>query len=234
MSIVALFDMSGHSVRDWAAAGYKCYCLDIINDGRIEKFPSGGSIMYLQWDAHAPNALNIIYDLSPQFILSFPPCTDLAVSGAKHFASKRLANPNYLKEAIDLVMLLPSFAERVAGVPWAFENPVGVISTEWRKPDAMFDPYDFAGYLPVDDAHPQWPQYIASRDRYRKKTCLWYGNGFKFPSLRPLPYMEASVGFNAQTAKLGGKSQRTKQIRSLTPRGFARAVFEANSPLVPL
>ena len=86
---------------------------------------------------------------------------------------------------------------------------------------------DYGGYLPEDDKHPAFPEYIAARDAYTKKTCIWCGNGFKQPLFRPVP-MPDEWEDSKQHAKLGGKSKRTKMIRSLTPRGFARAVFLAN------
>lgn len=123
-------------------------------------------------------------------------------------------------------MLVESLAN-MYNVPWMVENPVGVLSTLWRKPDFIFNPCAYGGYLPEDDKHPAFPEYIADRDAYTKKTCIWCGNGFKQPLFRPVP-MPDEWEDSKQHAKLGGKSKRTKMIRSLTPRGFARAVFLAN------
>jgi hypothetical protein len=151
----------------------------------------------------------------------------LAVSGAKHFAQKFFENPYYREEAMELVMIAPDLGKELQ-IPWAFENPVSVISSEWRPPDNMFSPNEFGGYLPEDDIHPEWPKYIEARDAYRKKTWIWHGNGFIWPKKKPVQWKEEKPGFNKQTQLLGGKSMKTKIIRSLTPRGFARAVFEAN------
>ena len=106
------------------------------------------------------------------------------------------------------------------------ENPVSVLSTLWRKPDQSFHPYQYGGYIPSDQSvHPKWPDYIAPYDAYPKKTCLWTGNNFVMPDKLPV---KPKDGYSTQHLKLGGKSQKTKNIRSATPRGFARAVFEAN------
>jgi hypothetical protein len=51
--------------------------------------------------------------------------------------------------------------------------------------------------------------------------------GFRMPHKKPVPIPE---GYSDQHNLLGGKSERTKNIRSATPRGFARAVFLANAP----
>lgn len=75
-----------------------------------------------------------------------------------------------------------------------------------------------SGFEP--EFHPRMP----ARDGYTKKTCLWFGNGFIMPEKRPVPHIGMFWGW----AWLGGKSTKTKQLRSLTPRGFARALFEAN------
>jgi len=100
------------------------------------------------------------------------------------------------------------------------------LATKWRKPDYNFHPYEYGGYINYDDAkHPRWPEYIAPFDAYPKKTCLWTGGDFKMPTKVAV---DVPKGYSTQHKKLGGKSQRTKDIRSATPRGFAKAVYEAN------
>jgi len=103
---------------------------------------------------------------------------------------------------------------------------VSRLATLWRKPDYSFQPFEYGGYLPEDDVNPKWPEYIAPRDAYSKKTCLWTGNGFRMPEKDAVEC--DSFGSSVQYRKLGGKSLKTKNIRSATPRGFARAVFLAN------
>lgn len=162
--------------------------------------------------------------IKPDIIFGFPPCTDLAVSGSMHFEKKHKANPEFQNEATALARQVEKLGSLV-GCPWFAENPVSVLSTLWRKPDHLFHPYEYGGYLPEDDSHPRWPEYIAPRDHYRKKTCLWTGNGFIMPTKKSLGDPSED---SKQHRKLGGKSAKTKQIRSETPRGFAIAVAEAN------
>jgi hypothetical protein len=157
------------------------------------------------------------------FVAAFPPCDHLAVSGAAHFKGKGL---RALALSIDLFATATELAEFI-GAPYFLENPVSTISSYWRKPDYSFNPYEYGGYLPDNDKHPRWPEYIAPRDAYPKKTCLWTGNGFVMPisiAVEPEP------GYATQHKKLGGRSLKTKNIRSATPRGFALAVFESNKP----
>jgi hypothetical protein len=125
---------------------------------------------------------------------------------------------------MELFMIAPRIAEYI-GIPFMCENPRSMVSTLWRKPDFTFHPFQYGGYLPDDDVHPRWPKYIAPRDAYPKETGIWCGNGFIKPPFRTV-WFEA--GGSKQWLLLGGKSKKTKKIRSETPRGFAQAVKEAN------
>lgn len=84
-------------------------------------------------------------------MVAHPPCTDLAVSGARYFAEK-IADGRQ-QRALDFVRLLMNAPiERIA-----VENPVSVISSHIRKPDQIVQPYWFG--------HPE-----------SKTTCLWLKN----------------------------------------------------------
>lgn len=216
---VSLFDESGNMLRPWADAGYECHMFDIVNTHRCEN-----NMIWRQADLDLPSYAKLIVALKPNFICSFPPCTDLAVSGAAHFAAKLAKDPDCQTRAVRRAKLAAQIADEL-GVPYMIENPISVLSTLWRKPDYIFNPWEYGGYLPIDDRHPRWPEYIAPRDAYPKKTCLWVGNGFVMPPKKPVP---VEPGYSAQHKKLGGKSAKTKQIRSETPRGFAIAVKESN------
>lgn len=230
MIVVSLFDMSGIAVADWALAGAKCYCFDLLNEGERRQVGKG-EINFVQADLSQPKFWQQVIKLRPAIIFGFPPCTDLAVSGARHFKAKAEANPLYREKAIMLVKLGPTLAED-CGAEWINENPVGILSTHWKKPSYIFDPCDFGGYLPENDYHPRYSEYIEPRDAYLKKTCHWVSDGLRKPIVRPVPYISYSDNagnrFSKQTAKLGGKSLKTKIIRSLTPRGWAKAFFLAN------
>ena len=226
MNIISLFDESGNALRPWAEGGYICYALDILNvDTATEYFPTGGSIHYISADLNDPACVQWSISMNPVCIMGFPPCTDLAVSGAAHFASKRGRNPNFQSDATNLAKRVGAIGDAV-GCPWFAENPVSVLATLWRKPDVSFHPHEFGGYLPPDDVHPRWPDYINPRDAYPKKTCLWTGGGWKMPDRK---HVTVAEGYSAQHRKLGGKTAKTKQIRSETPRGFAIANYLTNN-----
>jgi hypothetical protein len=143
------------------------------------------------------------------FAAFFPPCTDLAVSGARWFKEKGLKG---LISALTLFNRAIELAEQ-SGAPYMIENPVSTVSSYYRKPDHIFHPYEYAGYL----ADP-------SAEAYTKKTCLWVGNGFVMPEKKPV---EPVLGSKMH---LLPPSADRANLRSATPGGFARAVFEANCP----
>ena len=224
---VFLYDYTGIMAQPWLEAGYECWSFDAqhrYEHGTGEqhekvtaKFDPKSKLEGAATVARKVRRADIVF--------GFPPCTDLAVSGARHFAAKRALNPMFQTEAAELADLV-----RCVGIlldcPWAFENPVSVLATQYRKPDFSFNPCDFGGYLPGDDAHPLYPGVYPPRDAYNKKTCIWHGNGFREPKRKRVDPVSAD---NPAWRMCGGKSLKTKNIRSATPRGFARAVFEANS-----
>lgn len=230
--VLSLYDFTGEALKPWAEAGYHCYAFDIQHPeiGKRDCFDSGGYIEYIQMDLWNLDNIQRICkwfkDEDVVFGMAFPVCTDLAVSGAAHFARKAERDPEFQIKASNHARWCASLFEGL-GVPYFIENPVSRLSTLWRKPDYSFHPYEYGEYIPDAEAeHPRWPDYIAPKDGYTKKTCLWTGGGFRMPHRLPTC---KPTGYSQQHLKLGGKSQRTKDIRSATPRGFARAVYEFNT-----
>ena len=231
MKVISLYDFTGGAVRPMANAGALCFCFDIQHPfsqfgADVEKVGKG-EIHYLRADLHDPRELDSIYEQCGEvdLLLAFPVCTDLAVSGSSHFKNKAKLNPRFQIEAAQHAINCAELAERF-DCPYMIENPVSRLATLWRKPDHYFHPFEYGGYLSDAEAdHPTWPDYIAPKDAYSKKTCLWT-KGFTMPQKKPVDCQ--SFGASTQHRLLGGKSMKTKNIRSATPRGFAKAVFEAN------
>lgn len=228
--VLSLYDYTGEALRPWAEAGYTCYAYDIQHDDSTRwDFGSGGSVEFRHADLHN---IETIYSLRDEFknqdvafAMAFPVCTDLAVSGARHFKAKAEKDPDFQRKAAMYARWCGELFD-VLGVPYFVENPVSRLATLWRKPDHTFHPWWYGGYIPEEKAeHPRWPDHIAPRDAYPKKTCLWTGGGFIMPYWLPV---EVEEGYSRQHTKLGGRSMKTKNIRSATPRGFARAVYETN------
>jgi len=199
--VVSLFDYTTNMVQPWAESDYLCYCVDI-------QHPAGET----KEDNVIRVGANALEWMPPRgeiaAVFPFPPCTDVAVSGARWFRDKGLGA---LIEALRLFERSILLAEW-SGAPYMIENPVSTVSTYWRKPDHMFDPCDYGGYL-----------YASSADAYTKKTCLWTGNGFVMPPKRRVPPVDGSK------MHFVPPGPERANIRSATPMGFARAVYQANS-----
>jgi len=134
-------------------------------------------------------------------ILAAPPCTCFAVSGNRWKRSQE-----EMIEAISVVDACLRIILMTRPFFWALENPVGTLHRYIGKPKMYFNPCDYG-------------------DPYTKKTGLW--GVFHEPEKTPVePIRVSSQGSWVQ--KLGGKSERTKNLRSATPKGFAKAFFEAN------
>jgi hypothetical protein len=197
--VISLFDYTANMVQPWADAGFLCYCVDLQHkagnqrDGNVVRV--GANVR--EWlPPFAPVAM----------LFAFPPCTDVAVSGARWFKDKGLGALIAALENFDASLRLAEWTN----APYMIENPISTVSTYWRKPDYTFDPCDYGGYLrPPSDA-------------YTKKTCLWTGNGFVMPPRRTIFPDEGS-----RMHKLPPSAHRAN-LRSATPKGFAQAVFEAN------
>ena len=236
--VLSLFEYTGTMLRPWAEAGFHCYAYDLQHTTPRVENVGPGSITFVPWDADAPSSYtNVLADFhhtgAPAMLFSFPPCTDLAGSGARHWKAKAERDPMFQLKAAARAVRSEELAQWF-GCPFMVENPVGALSRHMGKPSVIFNPCDYGGYIPEHEAeHPLWPEYIAPRDAYKKKTCLWVGNGFVVPEPRPVdPVAYTGQGGSAAHNKLGGKSDRTKNIRSATPRGLAQAVFNANANVI--
>ena len=137
-------------------------------------------------------------------ILAFPPCTDLAVSGARHFERKRKDGSQ--QRSINFFILFT----RLNCKKVVIENPVGIMSTYYRKPDQIIQPYEFG--------HP-----------YTKKTCLWLKGVSKLQPTKIL--VKPETGWvnqcftNGRYSGFNGKFQGKKN-RSKTFPGIAQAMAD--------
>lgn len=249
---IFLFDYLGEMAQDWLAAGYECWLFDgkhkpgIHRDGNLVKVGMWFSGVRGDDWMDAREIASMVGD-GVEIIIGFPECTYLTTTGARWLyhpddghlptGSRRPhpLHPDRVRLRAEAVVLA-GLTERVADVykithkrvvPWAFENPKGNMLCKLHRPyDHWFNPCDYGGYLPEDHQHRFFPEIYPGRDAYNKATAIWCGNGFVMPEKRPVdPVDKQFPGF----VKLGGKSARTKEIRSATPEGFAKAVFMHNA-----
>lgn len=138
-------------------------------------------------------------------IIAFPPCTHLAVSGAAWFKQKQ--QDGRQQQGIDFFMQFVN----INCFYVAIENPVGIMSTIWRKPDQIIQPFEYG-------------------DPFSKKTCLWLKN---LPPLVPTNIVEKGEQVRYASGKsmpkwyadLRGLLAKTrKTLRSRTFNGIAKAM----------
>ena len=208
--IISLCDYTGIFTKPWRDAGYEAIHVDPQRE-------NNGTIIEMM-----PDIRNAVLSGRVAFVAGFPPCTDVSLAGTRHWQSKYEID-RYFQCKASVVAEQCRMVGELSGAPWFFENPKSGFSGVFGKPDFKFNPCDFGGYLGKNDSHPEWPDYYPPRDAYNKETWLWAGNGFVLPAKKPI---EVATKPYPGWVKLGGKSLRTKNIRSATPRGFAQAVFE--------
>ena len=118
-------------------------------------------------------------------------------------------------------------------VPFCMVLPASsVIRRLVGKPDIVFNPHEFGGYLQHNAAHPLFPDCVPQQDRYTKRSFAFLGNG-------AIPPIKKSVSPKFTHLKLkSGKvkrvspvlaSRKLKHTRSLAPLGFCTAMFALNS-----
>ena len=110
------------------------------------------------------------------------------MSGALRSAGKADRDPFFPRQGAGPRASVCPHGQRLGLSLYFIENPVGVLSTLWRKPDFSFHPFEYGGYLDpaTEYQHPLFPHSIAPLDAYKKLTCLWAGGGFTMPALRPV------------------------------------------------
>lgn len=229
LSPVAVFlcSKTGQMARPWAEAGYLCLCYDLQHRIRVEDLvPEGaGQTVFLWGDVRSLTLEQIREDARRlgggeiRFWAAFPPCTHLAVAGARDFAKKGL---RLLIDALEIVEACRVLMAN-SGKPWMLEQPVSRLASLWRAPDAYIQPWEYGAYLLPFDEIP-WKE---GDEHYTKKTSLWYGGGFVVPSPKVPPEL-VGVEPDDRIHKASPGAGRG-DLRSVTPLGFARAVFCANS-----
>ena len=211
-TVLSLCDLTGNMVEPWLKAGYTAILVDPQHgESRWENTEGGGPVLKLAMtvDAYLTSGLLEAHKHWLTAVFAFPPCTEFATSGARWFKRKYEKDPLFQVKAMVVAEQCRTIG-RMSGVPYMIENPSGILSTAWEKPQHTFNPFDYTAFEPEDN--------------YRKRTCLWTGNGFKMPP----PEQNPELGEPDQRILMAGESLGRQNFRSATPLGFARAVFKAN------
>lgn len=181
MRVLVAFESSGEVRRAFRDGGHESWSCDLLDS-------DDGSQHHYQEDAFHTIELYGPWDL----VVAHPPCTALAVSGNRWYSgsAEREKAIGFVR---DLADLLDANATR-----WAIENPVGVLSSAWRKPDQYIQPWEHG--------HGE-----------TKKTGLW------LRGLRPLVPTDIVEGREQRVWRMGPSANRWKE-RSKTYTGIARAM----------
>jgi len=173
------------------------------------------------------------------------PCTDFAISGARHFARKdNDGSTQFSQKLVQRNKDIIDFFDATGLLQfWQVENPMSRIHTlnPWLgKVKFKFNPCDFYYSVPnpgmekmilffyakhkkFEDLTKKELSVILELNAYNKQTWLW--GKFNDPVKRPIiPPFKENPGWKLY----GGKSERTKELRSITPIGFCWAFYEAN------
>lgn len=177
MKVLIGCEFTGIVWEAFTRLGHDCYSCDLIDSERSTKHIRGDILSVLSW-------------LSWDMVIAFPPCTRLCSSGARWWK----LHPGEQESAIALFLAI-----WFAPVPKiAIENPIGVMSTVFRKPDQIVQPWQFG--------HGE-----------TKATCLWLRG---LPKLTPTNIVPGRV----PAVHLMRPSQYRASDRSRTYPGIAAAM----------
>lgn len=182
MKILVACEESQVVCKAFREMGHEAYSCDID--------PCSGN--HEEW--HIQRDVTEVLKDSWDMVIAFPPCTDLAVSGARWFKEKRADGRQ--QRSIEFFLLFTNINCKFV----AIENPIGIMSSVYRKPDQIIQPWMFG--------HPE-----------TKATCLWLKG---LPKLIPTNVVE---GREQRVWKMPPSKERAR-LRSKTYQGIAEAMAE--------
>ena len=215
MNVLIACEESQEVCKAFRERGHNAFSCDIqeCSGGHPEWHIQGDVIPLLNGNCRfVTTGGDVVINGKWDLIIAHPPCTDLAVSGARHFAVKQ-KDGRQQKSIVFFMQVALAWCDKVA-----VENPVCIMSSAWRKPDQIIQPYWFG-------------------HEYRKTTCLWLRG---LPKLYPTKMVEPGefdeYGFSKNFATRYAKDEngkiiswndpRTAKLRSRTPAGLAKAMAE--------
>jgi hypothetical protein len=202
MRILLACEESQAVCSEFRALGHDAFSCDILEcSGPNPEWHIKGDVLEI---------INQNWDM----MIAFPPCTHLAVSGARHFDQKK--QDGRQEKGIEFFMKMVN-----APIPKiAIENPIGIMSSIYRKPDQIIHPYYFG-------------------DSYSKSTCLWLKGLPKLTHVRPedsplfpdqVTHVDKGefITFSSgkRMAKWYNQASGNGHLRSKTFPGIAKAMAE--------
>ena len=191
MRVLVACEFSGR-VRDaFRRKGHDAWSCDLLPT----ESKCGGDTFYSDDRYHViGDAIHLLEDMRLDILIAFPPCTHLCSSGARWFGQKR--KDGRQQSAIDFFMKLVDTPVKKKCI----ENPVGIMSTVYRKPDQIVQPWQFG--------HGE-----------TKATCFWL---FGLPLLESTRVVDGRMN---RIHRMPPSPDRAKK-RSITYQGIAKAMAE--------
>jgi len=195
MKVLLACEESQRVCIEFRKLGHEAYSCDILA-------PTGG---HPEW--HLQRDVLPLLEQEWDLIIAFPPCTDLAVSGAAWFERKRKDGTQ--QKSIEFFRKFTDLKCPMV----AIENPVGIMSSLWRKPDQIIQPYMFG-------------------EPFSKKTCLWLKG---LPLLKPTNIVDKGERVTFKSGRSMPKwysdafklpPKERSIVRSRTFIGIAKAMAE--------
>lgn len=218
MNILVACEESQRVTMEFRARGHEAYSCDIIDcsGGHPEWHIKEDVIPLLNGNCEFKTEDGVTHKVDGKWdmIIAFPPCTYLTVTGNRWFNVERYGDKalKRIEDRKDAIKFFMSFVNADCD-KIAIENPVGVMSSEWRKPNQIINPWMFG-------------------DPFEKKTCVW---------LKGLPELKATdvVEIPERKQFASGKSmpawyadafslpkEERAKLRSKTFPGVAKAMAE--------
>ena len=205
MKVLVACEESQEVCKAFREKGHEAYSCDIIDQSgghpewhiKQDVIPLINGNCKFKTEDGLEHKINGTWDM----IIAHPPCTHLAVSGARWF--KEGVKPLYLQEeAIEFFMkFINADCDKIA-----VENPVCIMSTKYRKPDQIINPYQFG--------HPE-----------QKRTCLWLKGLSKLKETNNVYDYMLTLPLKKRARILYLGSNQSKE-RSKTYPGIAKAMAE--------
>lgn len=222
MKILIACEESQRICTEFRKLGHESYSCDVIDcsGGHPEWHIKQNVIPLINGNIEFTTCDGMNHQISGEWdlLIAHPPCTYLTIAANRYYNEKKYGEKakerkKFREEAIQFFMkFVNADCEHIA-----IENPVGIMSTTYRKPDQIIQPYQFG-------------------DNARKKTCLWLKN---LPLLEPTSIVDPgeimkggfSVGAHADARDENGKwlrygDPKLSKLRSKTFPGIAKAIAE--------
>jgi hypothetical protein len=183
MKIMIAGECSGRVRNEFRSKGHDAWSFDLYEDDENKS-----------WYHRKEDAVKAAYSEHWDMLIAFMPCTHLCVSGARHFEAKRADGRQ--QQGIDLFMSMVNSPIKKQ----CHENPIGIMSTIYRKPDQIIQPWMFG--------HGE-----------TKATCLWLKG---LPLLKPTKIVS---GRDDRIHRMPPGPNRAKE-RSRTYMGIAEAMAD--------